>query len=325
MFALFLVIATLITGIFWCVEHFKSMLLARRSLPSSSRQRFRRAAVLTETPITVTLSHKSSWIKTCSSAFPVLLLVFIVRSFIFEPFQIPSGSMMPTLLIGDFIFVKKFAYGIKDPITQSTLIKTSHPKRGDVVVFKYPLDPRLDYIKRVVGLPGDRITYDPIAKRLTVQQGCISLRKCSTELLITYSDIVPSDFVQTFNCIGNGEVRSSFFQLPLNEQVDDGIRLAECKESLDGVVHNILTVPGQQNSLKVYYQQPGQLLAEWVVSPGNYFVMGDNRDNSADSRYWGFVPERNLMGKATVIWMSFEKLEGQWPTGLRLRRIGSIH
>lgn len=232
---------------------------------------------------------------------------------------------MPTLLIGDFILVEKFAYGIKDPIYQKTLIETGHPKRGDIVVFKYPEDPRLDYIKRAVGLPGDKVTYDPVAKEVTIQPGCSSGTACENALPVTYSNVEPADFVQTFARRNGGEATSGFFQVPKGETKENGIRLVERKETLGDVTHRILTVPIAQDQLAMYYQQPSQQLATWIVPPGHYFMMGDNRDNSADSRYWGFVPEANLVGKATAIWMSFEKQEGEWPTGVRLNRIGGIH
>lgn len=326
MFALILVIATFITGIFWCLERFKLSPARRRLLvQSGQQQKGTDTASTARDAAAVKATHKLEWIGTCASIFPVLLLVLVVRSFIYEPFQIPSGSMMPALLVGDFILVEKFAYGIKDPVTQTTLIETGHPKRGDVVVFKYPIDPRLDYIKRVVGLPGDRVSYDSINKRVTVQPDYSSKQECLTALPITYSDISPSDFVQTFNLTGSREVNSGFLLVPSDKQVDGSIRLVQHEESLGGVLHNILTVPGQQDQLSIYFQQPGKPLAEWIVPQGEYFMMGDNRDNSADSRYWGFVPEKNLVGKATAIWMSFDKKEGKWLTGVRLNRIGGIY
>ncbi|WP_038901823.1 signal peptidase I [Dickeya dadantii] len=319
MFALILALATLVTGIVWCLERFK-WAPARRAKISALSQQINGAVD------EKTLAHsikQPGWIETFASVFPVLALVFVVRSFIFEPFQIPSGSMMPTLLIGDFILVEKFAYGIKDPITQTTLIETGHPKRGDIAVFKYPENPRLDYIKRVVGLPGDRVSYDPIAKQVTIQPGCGDKPNCGSALPVTYSNVEPSDFVQTFSGTGR-EMTSGFYQIPVGQK-SEGIRMAVRKETLGEVTHNILTVPGAQDQLGLYYQQMRQSLGSWVVPAGHYFMMGDNRDNSADSRYWGFVPERNLVGKATAIWMSFEKQEGEWPTGVRLSRIGGIH
>ncbi|WOA52725.1 signal peptidase I [Dickeya solani] len=319
MFALILALATLVTGIVWCLERFK-WAPARRAKISALSQPVNGAVD------EKTLAHsikQPGWIETFASVFPVLALVFVVRSFIFEPFQIPSGSMMPTLLIGDFILVEKFAYGIKDPITQTTLIETGHPKRGDIAVFKYPENPRLDYIKRVVGLPGDRVSYDPIAKQVTIQPGCVDKPSCGSALPVTYSNVEPSDFVQTFSGAGR-EMTSGFYQIPVGRK-SEGIRMAVRKETLGEVTHNILTVPGAQDQLGLYYQQMRQSLGSWVVPAGHYFMMGDNRDNSADSRYWGFVPERNLVGKATAIWMSFEKQEGEWPTGVRLSRIGGIH
>ena len=321
-FALILAIAVLVTGIIWCFERFKWAPARRAKIAAVKAQT---ADAIDEATL-AKIAKQPGWVETGSSVFPVLLLVFVVRSFIYEPFQIPSGSMMPTLLIGDFILVEKFAYGIKDPITQTTLIKTGQPKRGDVAVFKYPLNPQLDYIKRVVGMPGDRVSYDPVNKRVSIRFPCNNGQPCDKAVAVTYSDVQPSDFVQMFSRSGMGEASNGFFQIPLTDNVPPGgIRLAERKETLGDVTHRILTVPGTQDRVDAYYQQPGEPLAEWVVPEGHYFVMGDNRDNSADSRYWGFVPEKNLVGKATAIWMSFEKQEGEWPTGVRLNRIGGIH
>ncbi|WP_058913198.1 signal peptidase I [Entomohabitans teleogrylli] len=317
MFALILVIATLVTGILWCIDKF---IFA----PKRREKRAAAQAAAGNTLDAQTLKKvepKPGWLETGASVFPVLAIVLVVRSFIYEPFQIPSGSMMPTLLIGDFILVEKFAYGIKDPIYQKTLIETGHPKRGDIAVFKYPKEPTLDYIKRVVGLPGDRVTYDPISKEVTVEPNCSSGQACGKALPVTYSNVEPSDFVQTFSARNGGEASSGFFQLPLDQTKSGGIRLDERKETLGEVSHNILMVPIAQDQVGMYYNRT----STWIVPPGHYFMMGDNRDNSADSRYWGFVPEANLVGKATAIWMSFEKQEGEWPTGVRLSRIGGIH
>ncbi|PLK59109.1 signal peptidase I, partial [Candidatus Palibaumannia cicadellinicola] len=189
LFTLILAIATLITGITWFIKYFKLALEYRKN-GNGIEVKFQK--------------DKNNWIEISASAFPVLLLVFIMRSFLFGPFQIPSGSMMPTLLVGDFILVKKFAYSIKNPITQSTIIKMGNPKRGDVVVFKYPPNPSLDYIKRVIGLPGDLVCYDPIVKRITIQPGWAHNYHSSTSTLaITYSDITSSNFIQHFSYNSN--------------------------------------------------------------------------------------------------------------------------
>ncbi|EGY28751.1 signal peptidase I [Candidatus Regiella insecticola 5.15] len=328
-FALILAIATLVTGTIWCFERFKwgparlrkvaAMNATASTLPNSMSN-------TVESDTLSKMAKQPSWIEHAVSIFPVLALVFVMRSFIYEPFQIPSGSMMPNLLIGDFILVKKYAYGIKDPITQTTLIPTGHPKRGDVAVFKYPLNPRLDYIKRVIGLPGDRISYDPITKQITVQPSCPTGKACNESLSINYSGWQPSDQVQRFRFQGDDAPSSGFFQIPLNKEIsDEGIRLYTNNEHMGSAAYSILAVPGAHDQLGSYYQQGNYPLGQWVVPEGHYFMMGDNRDNSADSRYWGFVPERNLVGKATAIWMSFEKQEGEWPTGVRFNRIGSIN
>lgn len=320
-FALILVLATLVTGILWCVDKF--VFAPRRRAQQAQAQSATDNTLDAETLKKV--GRKPGWLETSASVFPVLAIVLIVRSFLYEPFQIPSGSMMPTLLIGDFILVEKYAYGIKDPIWQKTLIETGHPKRGDVAVFKYPLNPTVDYIKRVIGLPGDRITYDAITKEITVEPDCSSGQVCANKLPITYAAPQPSDFVQTFKRVNGAEQTSGFWPLPQGETRDDGIRLIQRLESLNSVTHRILIVPIAQDDTRLYYRQQGQLPGTWIVPPGHYFMMGDNRDNSADSRYWGFVPEANLVGKATAIWMSFEKQEGEWPTGVRFSRIGGIH
>ncbi len=319
-FALILAIATLITGIIWCFERFKWA-------PA-------RKAAATDTASGSITDHKIAdaaippgWIETCASIFPVLAIVFSVRSFLYEPFQIPSGSMMPTLLIGDFILVEKYAYGIKDPITQTTLVSTGHPKRGDIAVFKYPLNPDMDYIKRVAGVPGDRVIYNPFTRQVTVQPSCNENTRC-TEGLTVNDDTTsrPSAFVQTFQHSNSDKISSRFFQIPQENSLSDNeIRLSERTETQGAISHSILIVPGAQEQLTKYYRQPGQPLGIWVVPEGHYFMIGDNRDNSADSRFWGFVPEKNLVGKAIAIWMSFEKQEGEWPTGVRLSRIGNIH
>ncbi|MGI9223751.1 MAG: signal peptidase I [Woeseiaceae bacterium] len=187
------------------------------------------------------------------SFFPVLLFVLVIRSFIFEPFRIPSGSMMPTLLKGDFIFVKKFSYGLRLPVTESKVIETGEPRRGDVVVFRLPSDPSVNYIKRVIGLPGDEIVYE--RQRLTINGETMDLKQAGSA---SYSAPV---FV----------------------------------EDLDGRIHDILVTNPQFSTRDGTYRVPD----------GHYFVMGDNRDRSRDSRFIGAIHEKFLVGEASRIWMHF--------------------
>lgn len=187
------------------------------------------------------------------SFFPVLLFVLVIRSFVFEPFRIPSGSMMPTLLEGDFIFVKKFAYGLRLPVTEKKIIETGNPKRGDVIVFRLPSDPSINYIKRVIGLPGDEVVYE--RQRLTI----------------------------------NGE------NIDLTQGPEASFVEPVFVEDLDGRVHNILVTNPQFSTRDGTYRVP----------EGHYFVMGDNRDRSRDSRFIGAIPEQFLVGEAVRIWMHF--------------------
>jgi len=204
------------------------------------------------------------------SFFPVLLLVLVVRSFLFEPFRIPSSSMMPTLLIGDFIFVNKFSYGLRLPVTHTKVVELGEPQRGDVMVFRLPSQPSTNYIKRLVGLPGDRITYRN--KRLYINNEPVSL---------TFKGLYETDL--------GSEVRIA-------------------SESLDGLEHDVLLMPYQRS-----------MEGTFVVPKGHYFMMGDNRDNSRDSRYpgVGFVPQENVVGKAVRIWMNWD-----FPGMPQWRRIG---
>ncbi|OTA19404.1 type I signal peptidase [Xenorhabdus beddingii] len=319
-FALILTLATLITGIFWCIDRFKFAPERKKKFAHIQEQ-----ATGAEAQNALAKEiNKPSWVDTIASVFPVLAIVLVLRSFVYEPFQIPSGSMMPTLLIGDFILVEKFAYGLKDPITQTTLIKTGEPKRGDIAVFKYPVNPSMDFVKRIIGLPGDRIVYDYVKKELQVFPGCGWNTECKGDLPVTYRDAFPSEWTIKEDVTPEGIRINGVHQVPLEEVLEPyTLRQEERVESLGDVSHHILTI-SQAHSMP-HYRQAGLPLGIWVVPEGQYFAMGDNRDNSADSREWGFVPEKNLVGRATAIWMSFEKQEGEWPTGVRLNRIGGIH
>jgi signal peptidase I len=249
-FALFMVVILVVTGAIWLLDKFVL--------------RQKRAVGIDE----------PWYVEYAKSFFPVILLVFTLRSFLVEPFKIPSGSMMPTLLAGDYILVNKFTYGLRVPILNNTFFETDHPKRGDVFVFHYPPEPTIDYIKRVIGLPGDKIQYQD--KRLIV----------------------------------NGKVLDVTFEDNYEYEMQGAniISARRSKEQLGDVNHDILIhdIPNQYND-----DAPGAKLqaGETITVPeGNYFAMGDNRDNSADSRVWGFVPEKNLVGKAFFIWMNLDKL-----------------
>jgi signal peptidase I len=267
-FPALLVGATLFTGLAWALD---AVFLAPK--------RRRRAASLVQEGVTqdsdqvAIILKEPTWIEYCKSFFPVILAVLLLRSFLVEPFRIPSGSMMPTLLVGDFILVNKFAYGIRLPVLNTKIIEIEEPERGDVVVFRYPKDPSVDYIKRVVGLPGDTIRY---ANK------------------VVYVNGQPAGQVPAGVYLGKGSGVSMSGASKRREQLGD-------------LQHDILVMP----------RTPG-VQGEYVVGKGEYFVMGDNRDNSNDSRYWGTVPEDNLVGKAFRIWMNWDNANG----GIDWDRIG---
>lgn len=209
--------------------------------------------------------------------FPVILIVLLLRSFLVEPFRIPSGSMTPTLLAGDFILVNKYTYGIRLPVINKKIISLGDAQRGDIVVFRFPKDPSIDYIKRVVGLPGDRIAYRD---------------------KVVYVNGEPM----------KQEVRGTF----IGEGVGMAMTGASLRaEHLGSTVHDILVVPEKSGRADT---------DEVVVPPGHYFVMGDNRDNSNDSRFWGFVPDENLVGRAFFIWLNWDSEDNK----VRWDRLGTI-
>lgn len=301
-FAIFLVIVTLLCGVIWLLD---AKLWAPARNAKALQAQASAGGSLSEDDL-ATLTEQPVLVETAQSIFPILALITIFRSFLFEPFQIPSGSMMPTMLVGDFILVQKYAYGVHDPVWRKELIATGQPERGDIAVFKYPLDERLDYIKRVVGTPGDRVIYKN--KQLFIQASCeTSPANCDKLTRIELSKEAEGEFESM------------------------GIPLITAKEKLGDVEHNILINPAYPDMAQSFYAQPGTRQGEWIVPEGYYFMMGDNRDNSTDSRYWGFVSEDQMVGKAVFIWMSFVFNDGKisWlpdfiPVDIRFSRLGGV-
>lgn len=315
-FSILLLVLTVICGVFWCYQRFVDAPHRRRQI-ARAEQRSGKSLSDEEKLAVAPISEGSEFL---SSLFPVLALVFLVRSFLFEPFQIPSGSMESTLRVGDFLVANKYAYGVKDPILQNTLIEGNKPQRGDVIVFKAPQQALLrtalgsgraayadnlaltekhnmsgvDYIKRIVGIGGDRISFDIDSKHLTITYGKDG-KPCEVACQTHSFEYQPQ---------------------PANPDFPNDLEFIEVGD----VTHAILLDPYRRYSGMEFYPQDDLPAGEWVVPEGQYFVMGDNRDHSDDSRFWGFVPERNIVGKATYIWMSLDKQANEWPTGFRFER-----
>ncbi len=272
-FAAVLLIFTVITGVIWCWDLIRGKRLQPAgaandgAIPGSANADLPKA--------------EPAWLEIAKSFFPVILIVFLVRSFLVEPFKIPSGSMIPTLLIGDFILVNKFTYGIRLPVVNKKIVALNEPQRGDVMVFRYPEDVSIDYIKRIVGVPGDKIEYRN--KRLTING-----KPAPTEEAGDYLDI----------------------ESDLNYQ-----NLKLQTEELGAHAHRTIQNPNvpaiHLGSVQSFPHRDNCIIGEeglsCTVPPGHYFMMGDNRDNSKDSRYWGFVPDENIVGKAFMIWWHWGK------------------
>ena len=223
-------------------------------------------------------SKQPLWLEYTAGLFPVILVVFALRSFVAEPFKIPSESMLPTLVVGDLILVNKFAFGVRLPLAHTKVLEVGQPQRGDVMVFRFPQDPSVDYIKRVIGLPGDKISYEN--KRLSINGQPVALTPA-----------------------GEFEDRRRLTFYP------------QYSEKIGENVHKILTELEKPSDIQPVVRFPyfdqcryDERGVSCTVPPGHYFMMGDNRENSLDSRFWGFVPDENIVGKAFFIWMNFGDL-----------------
>jgi signal peptidase I len=290
-FALLLLILTTVTFAYWLAERYKFKPAREAAAARLSEEAHARRAQLAAQGIQqvdgnveeakAKLLAQPWWLDWTAGLFPVICAVFFMRSFLFEPFKIPSGSMIPTLLVGDLILVNKFHYGIRLPVINQLVVPNHKPARGDVIVFRYPVNPSIDYIKRVVGLPGDEVAY--INKKLMING-----QPVPTESLPEFYD-------------------------------EDSLRYSlQFSEKLGGAAHRILV----DKDRPPYIPEPAiepfpfrdqcRYSGEGVVCKvpeGHFFAMGDNRDNSQDSRFWGFVPERNIVGKAFVVWMNFGNIK----------------
>ncbi|MEY4737489.1 MAG: hypothetical protein RL302_1808 [Pseudomonadota bacterium] len=288
-FALLLFLATVVTGVYWLAERFYFLpqrLQAAATLETNDAARRADLAKMGIAQVDGNVAEAKQsilaqpwWLDWTAGLFPVIIAVFFMRSFLFEPFKIPSGSMIPTLLVGDLILVNKFTYGLRLPVINTKITEGNKPQRGDVMVFRYPPKPSLDYIKRVVGVPGDTVAY--LNKRLTING--------NVQPTATLPEFFDADAMRYFKHFEEtlGDKKHGL----LND--DDRPAFVPGADNFEGREGCSYTVEG----------------VTCKVPEGHYFMMGDNRDNSLDSRYWGFVPEKNIVGKAFFVWMNFGNLK----------------
>ena len=296
-FAALLLLATTVTGVYWLAEQLHFLPMRRAAALQFDAERAQRLQTLQQQGITSqedespalqareALLRQPWWLDWTAGLFPVIAAVFFLRSFLFEPFKIPSGSMIPTLHIGDLILVNKFHYGIRLPVLNHKVIDGHPVERGDVMVFRYPPKPSLDYIKRVVGVPGDKIAY--INKVLTINGQLVS--KLSVP---EFFDADTMRYSKQFEeAMPIGSTPAQMKNLRIHRLLND--------DRVPNFVSGINDFAFKDNCS---YTVEG---VECTVPEGHYFMMGDNRDNSMDSRYWGFVPDQNIVGKAFFVWMNF--------------------
>lgn len=287
-FALLLFMAVVVTGCYWLAERFYFLPKREQAAKALEEASVKRLSELSRLGIdkvdgdiaNIALAQEKIraqpwWLDWTAGLFPVILIVFLLRSFLFEPFKIPSGSMIPTLMVGDLILVNKFHYGVRLPVINTKLTEGNKPERGDVMVFRFPPKPTLDYIKRVVGVPGDEVAY--LNKKLTINGKPLAtsaLPDFFDEDAMRYSKQLEELLGAKKHRLLNEDDRPAFVA-----GADDFVFKQNCSYTVEGVTCK--------------------------VPDGHYFMMGDNRDNSLDSRYWGFVPDKNIVGKAFFVWMNF--------------------
>ena len=290
-FSLLLFLAAVVTGVYWLAERFYFLPQRYKQVDALDEATAKRLAELATMGITkvdtdtneakTRLIMQPWWLDWTAGLFPVIIVVFLLRSFLFEPFKIPSGSMIPTLMINDLILVNKFHYGVRLPVINLKVLDNNSPKRGDVMVFRYPPKPSLDYIKRVVGVPGDEVAY--LNKKLTINGKPLNkaaLPDFFDEDTMRYSkQFEETTDAKKYRLLNDDDRRSGIDE----REVMDFPNKQNCRYSSEGVICK--------------------------VPEGHYFMMGDNRDNSLDSRYWGFVPDKNIVGKAFFVWMNFGNLK----------------
>ena len=299
-FAFLMLMATIVTGIYWLAEQFyflpqRRQAAERLELDAANRRAELDKLGIAKNDVDVTqakerLIMQPWWLDWTAGLFPVIAVVFILRSFLFEPFKIPSGSMIPTLWVGDLILVNKFHYGVRLPVINLKITDGNPVERGDVMVFRYPPKPNLDYIKRVIGLPGDEIAY--LNKQLTING-----QPAPKTPLPDFFEEESLRYIKQFE-----------ERIPLGDKPEASVTSVRLHRLLNDADRHAF-VPGADDFI---FKDNCRYTVEGVtckVPEGHYFMMGDNRDNSLDSRYWGFVPEKNIVGKAFFVWMNFGNLK----------------
>jgi signal peptidase I len=295
-FALLLFTLTVMTGLYWLAERFYFLPQRRVAADRASNEIAARQAkaasegikldTINVDDVRASLLRQPWWLEWTAGLFGVIAVVFLLRSFVAEPFRVPSGSMLPTIQIGDLILVNKFTYGVRLPVVNVKIVDNNSPKRGDIMVFRLPKDPRIDYIKRVVGEPGDTISY--LNKKLSING--------VEQSLVPQLDYLDDDSMQ--------------YNRQFEEKFGDAPHKILTNDAAPAFMMGVEEFPDKANCT---YSAQGVVCK---VPAGHYFMMGDNRDNSLDSRFWGFVPEANIVGRAFFVWFNLSA---------KFKRIGALH